>query len=1116
MKIKESMRRWWHITRWRVRYALLDTPAGRHLCIAMAVVVAAFGAWQFYAATRAYAAGEPLMSFWVQVVLFVVSALISYALTPKQPDSADQVVEAPRVKDGGGVRMVFGEVWITDPDIIGWRKMGTKTIRGKKSGFNGRPIIGYWYKQLFHFLLCRGPVDAVLEFRGGDKTAWKGEMTASGDVQINQRELWGGQGTGGEGGIEGPMEFLFGDSAQMPSGYLASNLDPKQPAYRGLLAALYKGGLWGAFSPYPKAASFKVRRILEGWEREDGAWYPEKAEIPIDSEDVRWPVPGTWPWVVRDANYFVIGAAQEVEGAHALAQGWWHGYVDSIRITKVVARTAQISYPVPSGPFESAGSDPYFEHVVALLRMEGAEGSTTFVDEKGHAVEAMGGAKLTTSQSKWGGSSAYFDGVDDWLKITMGSDDDLGSGPWTIEAWVWLETPDDRANTYARAIFGYGPINAHSNDTAWGCRGSTWYFTQFETGSVDAPAVVQDMPPAMEVGRWAFISICFDGSSYWLHQDGKLLTRRRGNVQLSMNPAHMLYQSITDSWMGAESESAISEISLRKAADVLHSEGFGLCTEWDSTSESVDQFQQRVCDVIGANLSRSPVDGLWYLDLIRGGYDIDALPVLTDDDIIEYTEQPGTMQDAVNQVIVEWRDTQRREDRSTAPVQSLGSVQAVGAVVGEVATYREIPSESLALRVAGRNLQSKSRPLRRSPIKVTRIAHAWRPGQVFRLQSARRGISDMVCRIGDADRGTLRSGAIAITTLQDVFGLPQAVYVTPDPGSYPGNDDEPKPAYGSVVQEVPYALLAALQPPGELGALPMVSGYLFAVAAAARSEIDYTLQVDAGAGYAEQGESDWSATAISSAVVGRTDVNVAIASPRGLDDVVAGSMVLWGTEICRLDGVDLIAGTVTLGRGCADTVPVEHAAGERLWVIDDSIALDSTRYNDGTTVSAKLLPRTTSQRLDPAFAGASSVTFSSRAARPYPPAAATLNGEPAPAEVFETADVAWRHRDRIVSGEQLIDQTIESIGPEAGTTYTVRWYIGGVLLHTTAGVVGNTASHAPQVDGLLRVEVEAVRDGLTSWQAHVIECNYHPTPYSDYADQNGNVYADQTGETYNG
>ena len=1010
---KDSIRRWWHITRWRLRYLWLDTPFGRWMHIGAAILMLIVAVLRLPAALGAAQSGpvHAEITLFTQIVIMVVMALISIALAPKQPDAVDQVVEAPRVKDGAGVRMVFGEVWITDPDIIGWKKMGTKTIRGKKSGFNGRPIIGYWYKQLFHFLLCRGPVDAVLEFRGGDKTAWKGELTATGEVQINQRELWGGQGTGGEGGIEGPMEFLFGDAAQLPSSYLASAFDPKQPAYRGLLTALYKGGLWGAFSPYPKAASFKVRRILAGWERDAGAWYPERAEIPV----------GT--------------------GVFMHGPGW-----EYIIETFDEPNTTWSDWAIPSGGWQQGGELPF---------------------ETGGRV--------------WNPRRSNI-----WIRRTITAQ---------LSGMVLRIGADNGCVVFIDGIY-FGGSNEANDDVG---------------NNQNNPVVVPLAAGQTFTVHAKGFAEKLDGSD-----GGNVIDLQiSGNPQLAMNPAHMLYQSITDSWMGAEPEAAINDASFRAAADTLYAEGFGLCTEWDSTTESVEAFQQRICNVIGANLSRSPVDGLWYLDLIRGGYDTSTLPVLTDDDIIEYSEQPGTMQDAVNQVIVEWRDPQRREDRSTSPVQSLGGIQAVGAVVGEVATHREIPEESLALRVAGSILQSKSRPLRRITAKVTRIAHAWRPGQVIELQSAKRGIARMYCRIGDADRGTLRSGAIALTLLQDTFGLPQSVYVSPDPGTDPGDDDVPKPVNAAAVQEMPYALLAALQPLGELTAMPADAGFLFAVATPAGSEVDYSLQVDAGAGFDEQAESDWSATAVTAAA-GRTETVIAITAARGLEDAAIGAMVLWGDEICRLDAVDLIAGTVTLGRGCADTVPNEHAAGSRLWVIDDSIAVDATRYSAGATVAAKLLPRTSSQRLDLSGAAASSVVFASRAARPYPPAAATLNGELYPVEIFETADVAWLHRDRIASAEQLVDQSAASIGPEAGTTYTARWYLGDVLDHTVTGVTGTTASHAPAADGLLRVEVEAVRDGLTSWQMQVIECDYRVTPYSDYVDQTGDVYADQAGDTYNG
>lgn len=74
-----------------------------------------------------------------------------------------------------------------------------------------------------------------------------------------------------------------------------------------------------------------------------------------------------------------------------------------------------------------------------LLKFNGANGSTTFVEEKGHTVSASGNAALSTAQVKVGTASCYFDGSGDYLDVTtVGSEFNLGSGDFTVAAWVRL------------------------------------------------------------------------------------------------------------------------------------------------------------------------------------------------------------------------------------------------------------------------------------------------------------------------------------------------------------------------------------------------------------------------------------------------------------------------------------------------------------------------------------------------------------------------------------------------------------------------------------------------------------------------------------------------------
>lgn len=59
-------------------------------------------------------------------------------------------------------------------------------------------------------------------------------------------------------------------------------------------------------------------------------------------------------------------------------------------------------------------------------------------DEKGHPLTANGGMGVSSAQSKFGGSSLLFDGVDDNITTPDSPDWDLGGGDFTIDLWVRL------------------------------------------------------------------------------------------------------------------------------------------------------------------------------------------------------------------------------------------------------------------------------------------------------------------------------------------------------------------------------------------------------------------------------------------------------------------------------------------------------------------------------------------------------------------------------------------------------------------------------------------------------------------------------------------------------
>ena len=53
-------------------------------------------------------------------------------------------------------------------------------------------------------------------------------------------------------------------------------------------------------------------------------------------------------------------------------------------------------------------------------------------------LETVGNAQISTTQSKFGGSSMYFDGTGDWLRTPASPNLDMGTGDLTIEGWFYL------------------------------------------------------------------------------------------------------------------------------------------------------------------------------------------------------------------------------------------------------------------------------------------------------------------------------------------------------------------------------------------------------------------------------------------------------------------------------------------------------------------------------------------------------------------------------------------------------------------------------------------------------------------------------------------------------
>ena len=80
-------------------------------------------------------------------------------------------------------------------------------------------------------------------------------------------------------------------------------------------------------------------------------------------------------------------------------------------------------------------TDIYFDNVSLLLPFD-----SNFNDnsKNNFSVTAYGNAQISSTQSKFGGASAYFDGNGDYLEVSDNNLFNFGNGDFTIEFWIYF------------------------------------------------------------------------------------------------------------------------------------------------------------------------------------------------------------------------------------------------------------------------------------------------------------------------------------------------------------------------------------------------------------------------------------------------------------------------------------------------------------------------------------------------------------------------------------------------------------------------------------------------------------------------------------------------------
>ena len=158
--------------------------------------------------------------------------------------------------------------------------------------------------------------------------------------------------------------------------------------------------------------------------------------------------------------------------------------------------------------------DVYFAQTKLLLPFDGVNEATSTSDSSNsnHTITLSNGAKISTAQSKFGGSSLLLDGTND--DVNVGSSNSVftwGTNDFTIECWIYLNSIGSNENIFSHSSSGVGIefLLDGSSGLKIYIGGGSWFVNGTTTSS-----------SGISTGQWIHVALVRNGSNFDTYVNG--------------------------------------------------------------------------------------------------------------------------------------------------------------------------------------------------------------------------------------------------------------------------------------------------------------------------------------------------------------------------------------------------------------------------------------------------------------------------------------------------------------------------------------------------------------------------------------------------------------------